>query len=98
MDLNDVLKLDIKNLANEQYKALKQHTISKLEEIILLLKEDKLQDVFNRLKFSPDGDGWGSENYFINFSYNETEKMDLENILSKMAELKNIKIDKESDK
>lgn len=93
MDLNDVLNLDIKTLSNAQYEALKKHTIERLNEVINLLNEDKLQEIAYLLKFSRDGDGWGSENYFIDFSYNDTECMDLGEILLKMAKLKNLEID-----
>ena len=91
MNLNDILNLDIKNLSNKQYDALKKHTINKLEEVISYLKLDDLQGVYNLLEFSADGDGWGSENYFINFSYKE-EPMDLNDILHNMECLKNIEI------
>lgn len=93
MDLNDVLNLDIKTLSNAQYEALKKHTIERLNKVINLLNEDKLQKIAYLLKFSDSGDGWGSENYFIDFSYNDNECMDLGEILLKMAKLKNIEID-----
>lgn len=91
MELNDILNLDIENLSNKQYDALKRHTIQKLEEVIGYLKLDDLQGVYNMLQFSPDGDGWGSENYFIDFSYKE-DSMDLNDILEIMAKLRNIEI------
>ena len=43
------------------------------------------------LQFSPDGDGWGCENYFIDFSYKE-DAMDLNDILEIMSRLRNIEI------
>jgi len=93
MDLNDVLNLDIRALSNAQYEALKKHTIERLNKVINLLNEDKLQEIAYLLKISCAGVGWGSENYFIDFSYNDTECMDLGEILLKMARLKNIEID-----
>ena len=91
MNLNDILNLDIKNLSNKQYDALKEHTIKILEEVISYLKLDDLQGVYDLLEFSPDGDGWGAENYFINFTYN-SEPMDLNDIIDLMSRLKNIEI------
>jgi hypothetical protein len=92
INLDDLLNIDIENLANAQYDALKKHTIDKLRLVIELLEIDDLQGVADLLKFSPDGDGWGSENHFIDFSYNDRYNRDLGDILEQMASLKNEKI------
>lgn len=92
MDLNDLLNIDIKNLADKKYEVLKEHAINKLKEIIIFLENDELQYVANLLSFSPAGDDMGCDNYFIDFSYNTTEMMDLADILYKLAELKNVEI------
>lgn len=92
IDLDDLLNIDIESLADAQYNALKKHVINKLNLIIELLEKDDLQGVANLLKFSADGDGWGSENYFIDFSYNDRYNRDLGDILEQMARLKNEKI------
>jgi hypothetical protein len=89
---DNIMDLDVTNLANKQYEYLKKHSIKILETIIDNLNNDKLQDIYDMLIFSSSGDGWGSENYYINFSYNN-EPMDIEEIIHKMAKLKNIKLD-----
>lgn len=88
----NIMELDVKNLANKQYEYLKDRTILILNNIINDLKEDKLQEIQDKLEFSADGDGWGNTNWYINFSYIENEPMDLHDILYKMAQLKNKKI------
>ena len=51
------------------------------------MKKDKFDDIKKKMKFSPAGDGYGSDNFYINFSYNETS-MDLLDIIDEMEELK----------
>ena len=90
MNLENILNLDIKNLKREQYRALKKHTINRLEEIINYLKVDDLEGVLNMMKYSPSGDEMGCDNYFINFSFKEDydeNPMDLMDIIDLMKNL-----------
>jgi hypothetical protein len=86
-DIN-IMDIDVNNLKQKQYIYLKQHTKNILENILKDLEADDLISIQNYLVFSPDGDGWGKENYFINFSYKDNEEMDLQEIINKMKELK----------
>ena len=93
MSLEELLNLNIQNLTDAKYEALKKHTINKLNNVINLLEKDELQKIAFLLSYSDAGDGWGNENYFINFGYNDTDILDLGEILIQMASLKNIEID-----
>ena len=82
-----IMDINIENLKEKQYEFLKGHTLNILEGIIDDLKKDKFDDIKKKMKFSPAGDGYGSDNFYINFSYNETS-MDLLDIIDEMEELK----------
>lgn len=82
-----IMDINIENLKEKQYEFLKGHTLNILEGIIDDLKNDKFDDIKKKMKFSPVGDGYGSDNFYINFSYNETF-MDLFDIVNKIEELK----------
>ena len=82
-----IMDINIGNLKEKQYEFLKEHTLNILEGIIDDLKNDKFDDIRKKMAFSAAGDGYGDENYYINFSYNETF-MDLFDIVNKIEELK----------
>lgn len=82
-----IMDISVENLKEKQYEFLKGHTLNILEGIIDDLKNDKFDDIKKKMKFSPAGDGYGSDNFYINFSYNETS-MDLLDIIDAMEELK----------
>lgn len=57
-------------IVNTQYKkAIKKETIQHLKDIIKLIENDKYDSVFNLLAFSPAGDGFGLDNYYIDFAF-----------------------------
>lgn len=65
--IEELLSLDIDNLAERQYEALKEDTCEKLNRIIKLIKNDEIEEITNLIAFSPAGDGWGSDNHYIEF-------------------------------
>ncbi len=87
-----IMDVDVNNLKQKQYDFLKKHTIDILDEIIELLQDGNLQKVMYSLKFSGAGDGYGQDNYYINFSYDKKPR-DLQEIIEKMAELKGIELE-----
>ena len=82
-----IMDISVENLKEKQYEFLKGHTLNILEGIIDDLKNDKFDDIEKKMKFSPAGYVYGSDNFYINFSYNETS-MDLLDIIDEMEELK----------
>lgn len=92
MENETIMDIDINNLKQKQYEFLYKHIEKIFNGILKDLKKEDLQSVYNKLIFSPAGDGWGTENYYINFSYKKDEEMDLYDILEKMSDLLDIKI------
>jgi hypothetical protein len=88
----NIMDIDVNNLKQKQYDYLKNHAINILAEIIDNLEHDQLQAIQYKLKFSSSGDGWGQENYYINFGYKELDYLDLHDIITKMAELKGMEL------
>ena len=82
-----IMDINIENLKEKQYEFLKEHTLNILEGIIDDLKNDKFDNIRKKMVFSAAGDGYGDNNYYIDFSYNETS-MDLFDIVDIMEKLK----------
>lgn len=49
-------------------KEVKDEALTILETVISLLKEDRYKEILNMIAFSPSGDGYGCDNYYIDFS------------------------------
>lgn len=93
MELDDVLNLDLDNLADMKYKALKKHTIKVLKKITELIENDKLEEAEKMLANSPAGDCMGCDNNYINFEYrikipNYDDGMDIGRVLEDLENLK----------
>ena len=82
-----IMDINIENLKEKQYEFLKEHTLNILEGIIDDLNNDKFNDIRKKIVFSAAGDGYGDNNYYIDFSYNETS-MDLFDIVDKKKKKK----------
>lgn len=52
-------------LANAQYNELKAHAINRLYTAINCLETDNLSDLYKMLGYSPAGDGYGCDDYYI---------------------------------
>lgn len=64
-----ISEYEAKSLCNKRYKEeLKKGTLEILNKIINFIKEDKIKEAEGMLAFSPAGDGYGFDNYFIDFS------------------------------
>lgn len=91
LELADLLTIDTTTLRQRQADALKQHVIEKLEKVINLMKLGQLDKVKEETAFSPAGDGWGVDNYFINFGISELgekwEYLDIVEICNKIQAL-----------
>lgn len=87
MDIKDIMEIDVENLKHKQLEALKKHVMDRLNEIINLVINEEFDEVEKYLKYSPAGDGYGCDNYFIDFSYVDGEEMDLSELLYKMKQL-----------
>lgn len=52
-------------LANAQYNELKAHAINRLYTAINCLETDNFVELYNMLGYSPAGDGYGCDDYYI---------------------------------
>lgn len=57
----------IKALAEKQKKELKRLAIERLEKVKQLIQNEELKELKEMIVFSPAGDGYGCDNYFIDF-------------------------------
>ena len=78
-------------IVSSRYKeALKQAVISRLEEVISLIKEDKYKELSNLCSYSPAGDCMGCDNVYINFS-DICDVEDIGDVIYKLDENINLK-------
>jgi hypothetical protein len=77
------------DLAATQHEALKLHILETIEKVRDLIIADDYKEVMdNHMLFSPAGDGYGSDNYFINFDYScHKDGMDLYEVLGMLQDL-----------
>lgn len=94
MDLKTLMETSPEDLAELQYNELKNHTIGILEQVKKQLYDDDFEQVKNNLVYSPAGDGYGSDNYFIDFSYSPQKgtnySLDLMDIIDQLIRLNDI--------
>ena len=83
----DIMNVSIENLAVAQFNFLKEHGETILRKALYLLEMDDYEGLKKMLKFSPAGDGYGDESYFINFAYEEDSAMDINDLISKLERL-----------
>lgn len=86
--VREIMDIDIYNLAEKQHDTLKEFTIGKLKRIGELIANEEYDKVKNMLAFSPAGDGYGCDNYYINLSFKENERMDIGDIIDLLENLK----------
>lgn len=70
-NIDEIMKLQPETLAQEQYRALRQHTLETLNEIAQLIKNEKYDKIRDYVSFSASGDGYGSDNHYIDFYYGD---------------------------
>lgn len=73
MELNELMEIDVKNLAKKQAEYLEAHIISKLEQAISHVKSHDFISLAIMTSYSPAGDGYGCENNFIDFRYSKNQ-------------------------
>lgn len=72
-------------LKTKQFEAVKQHVLNKIKEVESHIINDDFSKVLGMLAFSPAGDGYGCDNYFVNFKYDNNDNTHLD--LSDMIDL-----------
>jgi len=87
-ELSKIMSTDVERLYMDQHDALQDHVIDTLRGIIDDITERDYQSVYRKLAYSAAGDGYGSENHFINFNW--TEKDDPTDIGEAISTLMNL--------
>lgn len=94
--LSEIMSINVDNLREKQYQALKKHVVEVLKKITDIIQNDgDLNKVVEMLAYSPAGDGYGCDNDYINFgiqSENENLKyMDIGDVCHLLHNLKDEK-------
>lgn len=58
-----------KLVSNKYKEKLKGEVVKRLKEVTSLIEKEEFGKVKECLAFSPSGDGYGRDNYYIDFSY-----------------------------
>jgi hypothetical protein len=90
MKLEQLLKTTPETLALEQHAALKAHVITVLKSTTKAVEGEHYIAVQKSTINSPAGDGYGCDNNFINFGYDEKEPLDIYQLMERLIELKKI--------
>jgi len=77
----------IQALAEKQKKELKRLAIERLEKVKQLIQNEELKELKEMIRFSPAGDGYGCDNYFIDFgSEGDRGDVDINDVIELMEE------------
>lgn len=89
VDLKTLMQTSPEDLASTQHDALKTHVLGILETVKNLIIEENYQAIKDKhLIYSPAGDGYGSDNHFINFDFTEHQDgMDIDEVLDALMTL-----------
>lgn len=72
-----------KALAIKHKNNLKKHVIERLKVVQNLISEEKNYALKDMLSFSPAGDGYGCDNYFIDFSEDgDSDALDINDVVT----------------
>lgn len=72
--LAELMDMQPEDLAKMQHDKLKNHVVANLEHVLRLINDGEYGKVEEACRFSADGDGYGQENHFIDFSYNREQR------------------------
>ena len=92
------MNVSVENLAQKQYEFLLAHGIEILETVITNIKLGKYNEVRDMLAYSPSGDGYGEDDYYINFAYDPGNEMDIEVYIKMLERLDNARMGKNPNK
>ncbi len=86
-EIKTIMELSVNTLAQQQHLALKKHILGILNEVKQHIQNEEYEKVRDYLAFSPDGDGYGRANHYIDFGWGE-EELDIQEVCSKLSQLK----------
>ena len=85
----EIMNVSVENLAQKQYEFLLAHGTEILNKIFTDIKLGKYAEIKKMLAYSPSGDGYGEDNYYINFAYNPGEDIDIQCYINMLERLDN---------
>jgi hypothetical protein len=81
-----------KEIYKIQYDKLKEGAIKRLTDVVSLIEDEEFIDLKRMLSESPSGDGYGCDNYFIDFiNISSSSSMDIMDVLMYLEQLKKAK-------
>ena len=88
-DIKEILSLRPETLAEKQHAAFKKYVIDKIKTFNQLINDEKYQEAIGLLADSPSGDGYGSDNEYIEYlDFSETGHEDIGDVLRRLETLK----------
>lgn len=90
IQLSELMKINVKTLAENQKEALKEHAISILEDTISNLKLENYDAI--KTFFSAAGDGMGDDNTCLDFSYSPGTTLDIHDVIEILRSLEKVQL------
>ncbi len=87
--MKHILDLDINNLKQAKYDAMKEHIIGVLDRVKDLIEKGCYEELEEMTFYSPSGDCMGCDNHCINFAWRDDENMDINEAMEILIRLKN---------
>lgn len=87
--MKHILDLDINNLKQAKYDAMKEHIIGVLNRVKDLIEKGSYEELEEITFYSPSGDCMGCDNHCINFAWRDDEDMDINEAVEILIRLKN---------
>lgn len=93
--LKEIMDINPDDLKLQQANAMKRYVLGKLDELRDHIENDRINAAREMLEFSPAGDGYGSDNYYLDLDYtgNRQEGFDLYDAMDVMEELETVKME-----
>lgn len=86
--LEEVMNINVDNIRERQFSALKKHTLEVLDRVRRAIDAGLWDEVDDMLFFSRAGDDYGSDNYCIDFGYDTTSNpLDLHEVVFSLRRL-----------
>lgn len=80
MKAGEILSINVENLAERQHEIVKETVIQKLKSIQEMIELEQYDQIEKQCGYSPAGDGYGENNYYIQFGIENTGRDDLSNM------------------
>lgn len=87
MNLKELMSTRPEDLAELQFRELKQHVLNILNKVTNAVDNNDFKTVKEMTFCSPSGDGYGSDNDCIDFNYGTKENIDILNIIGTLEYL-----------